>query len=156
MCSQTDTRGNGVLCSAFHSYKEMKDAGPSVRKGAIISSAQGTSTGYALSALEDRGVFFIGPQEDCYEGMIIGEHARDNDIEVNPVKAKKLSNMRASGKDEAVRLAPPLDMTIENALTYLNEDECLEVTPKHTRLRKRILSSSSRKRDARRSKQKFL
>jgi GTP-binding protein len=104
---------------------------------------------YALWKLEDRGKFFIGAQEQIYQGMIIGEHSRDNDLEVNPLRGKQLTNVRASGTDEAVRLTPPVRMSLEEAIAYIDDDELVEVTPKNIRLRKRHLDPHERKRQAR-------
>ena len=109
----------------------------------------GTAVPYALFNLEDRGVFFVKPGEDVYQGMILGEHNRENDLEVNPLKGKKLTNIRASGKDDAVVLTPATRMTLEQAIAYLADDELLEVTPHHLRLRKRILDPHERKRELR-------
>jgi GTP-binding protein len=116
-----------------------------VRKGVIISLNTGPATGYALRDVEDRGVMFVSPQTPIYEGMIVGEHSRDNDIEVNPCRAKHLTNMRASGSEEAIRLNAPRNMPLEEALAYVQEDELIEITPKFMRMRKRILNSSERK-----------
>ena len=109
----------------------------------------GVSVSYALWKLEDRGKFFIGAQEQIYQGMIIGEHSRDNDLEVNPLRGKQLTNVRASGTDEAVRLTPPVRMSLEEAIAYIDDDELVEVTPKNIRLRKRHLDPHERKRQAR-------
>ena len=106
----------------------------------------GNSVAYAIFNLEDRGKFFIGSGEEVYQGMIIGEHNRDNDLEVNPLKGKKLTNVRASGTDEAVRLTTPTKLSLEQAIAYIDDDELVEVTPNHIRLRKRILTSVERKR----------
>ena len=106
----------------------------------------GSTVAYAIFNLEERGKFFIGSGEEVYEGMIIGEHNRDNDLEVNPLKGKKLTNIRASGNDEAVRLTPPTKLSLEQAIAYIDDDELVEVTPNHIRLRKRILTSVERKR----------
>ena len=107
---------------------------------------KGVSVAYAIFNLEDRGRFFIGAGEEIYEGMIVGEHSRSNDLEVNPMKGKKLTNIRASGTDEAVRLTPPLRLSLESAIAYINDDELVEVTPNHVRLRKRLLDPNERKR----------
>ncbi|MEO1704586.1 MAG: translational GTPase TypA, partial [Pseudomonadota bacterium] len=109
----------------------------------------GTSVAYAIWNLEDRGRFFIGAQENVYQGMILGEHSRENDLEVNPLKGKKLTNVRASGNDEAVRLTPPVKMSLEEAIAYIDDDELVEVTPAAIRLRKRFLDPHERKRQAR-------
>ncbi|MDQ7080523.1 MAG: translational GTPase TypA [Paracoccaceae bacterium] len=145
----TDTRGTGVLNRVFHGWAPYKGAIPGRRAGVLISMENGVSVAYALFNLEDRGRLFIGPQEPVYKGMIIGEHARENDLEVNPLKGKKLTNVRASGTDEAVRLTPPVRMSLEQAIAYIDNDELVEVTPKAIRLRKRHLDSHERKRESR-------
>ncbi|MGP1357120.1 translational GTPase TypA [Roseicyclus sp.] len=145
----TDTRGTGVLNRVFHSWQPHKGAIPGRRAGVLISMENGQAVAYALWGLEDRGRMFIGPQEEVYEGMIIGEHSRDNDLEVNPLKGKKLTNIRASGSDEAVRLTPPVRMSLEEAIAYIDDDELVEVTPNAIRLRKRFLDPQERKRQSR-------
>ena len=145
----TDTRGTGVLNRVFHTWAPHKGPIPGRRAGVLISMENGTSVAYALFNLEDRGRMFIGAQEDVYEGMIIGEHSRDNDLEVNPLKGKKLTNVRASGKDDAVVLTPPVKMSLEEAIAYIDDDELVEVTPNAVRLRKRFLDPHERKRQAR-------
>ena len=145
----TDTRGTGVLNRVFHDWQPWKGPIPGRRAGVLISIENGTSVAFALFNLEDRGKMFIGAQEDVYEGMIIGEHSRDNDLEVNPLKGKKLTNIRASGSDEAVRLTTPVRMSLEEAIAYIDDDELVEVTPNAIRLRKRYLDPHERKRQAR-------
>ncbi len=145
----TDTRGTGVLNRVFHAWEPYKGPIPGRRQGVLISMEPGTSVAYALWNLEDRGRMFIGPQVDVYTGMIIGEHSRDNDLEVNPLKGKKLTNVRASGTDEAVRLTPHVEFTLEQAIAYIDDDELVEVTPSNIRLRKRFLDPHERKRQAR-------
>ena len=145
----TDTRGNGVLNRIFHSWAPHKGSIQGRRQGVLISMENGVSVSYALWKLEDRGKFFIGAQEELYQGMIIGEHSRDNDLEVNPLKGKQLTNVRASGTDEAVRLTPPVRLSLEEAIAYINDDELVEVTPKNIRLRKRYLDPHERKRQSR-------
>ena len=144
----TDTRGTGVLNRIFHDWAPYKGAIQGRRQGVLISMENGVSVAYALWNLEERGKLFIGAQEQVYEGMIIGEHSRDNDLEVNPLKGKKLTNVRASGTDEAVRLTPPVRMSLEEAIAYIDDDELVEVTPKIVRLRKRFLDPHERKRQA--------
>ena len=141
----TDTRGTGVMNRVFHSYAPHKGAISGRRNGVLISMADGTATAYALADLEDRGKLFIPGGVDVYTGMIIGEHSRDNDLDVNPLKSKKLTNVRAAGKDEAIRLAPPMQMTLERAISYIDDDELVEVTPTSVRLRKKVLNPSFRK-----------
>ncbi|MCC0078663.1 MAG: translational GTPase TypA [Rhodobacter sp.] len=144
----TDTRGTGVLNRIFHDWVPYKGPIAGRRQGVLISMENGVSVAYALWNLEDRGRMFIGAQEQLYVGMIIGEHSRDNDLEVNPIKGKKLTNVRASGTDEAVRLTPPVIMSLEQAIAYIDDDELVEVTPKSIRLRKRYLDPHERKRMA--------
>ena len=130
------TRGTGVMQRAFHSYGESSGNIDKVRKGMLISTVSGTTTAYALAALEPRGTLFVGPACEVYAGMIVGEHTRENDLEVNPTKEKKLTNIRASGNDETVRLTPPKAIKLEEAIGYVAEDERIEVTPSAIRLRK--------------------
>ncbi|QFT95986.1 GTP-binding protein TypA/BipA [Roseovarius sp. THAF8] len=144
----TDTRGTGVLNRVFHSWAPHKGAIPGRRAGVLISMESGEAVAYALWNLEERGRMFIGPQEKIYQGMIIGEHSRENDLEVNPLKGKKLTNVRASGTDEAVRLTPHVQMSLEEAIAYIDDDELVEVTPNALRLRKRHLDPHERKRAA--------
>ncbi|OJX81796.1 translational GTPase TypA [Magnetospirillum sp. 64-120] len=141
----TDTRGTGLMNRVFHGYAEYKGPIEGRRNGVLISNASGESVAYALWNLEDRGPMFIGAQVKVYEGMIIGEHSRGNDLEVNPLKAKQLTNIRASGKDEAVRLTTPRKMSLEQAIAYIQDDELVEVTPKSIRLRKRLRDPNERK-----------
>ncbi|MCP3971005.1 MAG: translational GTPase TypA [Rhodobacteraceae bacterium] len=145
----TDTRGTGVLNRVFHGWSPWKGAIPGRRAGVLISIENGTSVAYALWNLEERGRMFIGAQEPVYTGMIIGENNRDNDLEVNPLKGKKLTNVRASGSDEAVRLTTPILMSLEQSIAYIDDDELVEVTPNAVRLRKRYLDPHERKRRAR-------
>ena len=145
----TDTRGTGVLNRVFHGWTAHKGAIPGRRAGVLISMEQGQAVAYALWNLEERGRLFIGAQTDVYQGMVIGEHSRDNDLEVNPLKGKKLTNVRASGSDDAVRLTPPTVMSLEEAIAYIDDDELVEVTPNAIRLRKRYLDPHERKRAAR-------
>ncbi|MBM2293839.1 translational GTPase TypA [Sulfitobacter pseudonitzschiae] len=144
----TDTRGTGVLNRVFHSWAPHKGTIPGRRAGVLISMENGVSVSYALWKLEDRGRFFIGAQEAVYTGMIIGEHSRENDLEVNPLKGKQLTNVRASGTDEAVRLTTPITLSLEEAIAYIDDDELVEVTPNAIRLRKRYLDPHERKRMA--------
>jgi GTP-binding protein len=142
----TDTRGTGVLNRVFHGWTPHKGTIPGRRAGVLISMENGTSVAYALWNLEDRGKMMIGAQEAIYTGMIIGEHSRENDLEVNPLKGKKLTNVRASGTDDAVRLTTPITLSLEEAIAYINDDELVEVTPNAIRLRKRYLDPHERKR----------
>ena len=147
----TETRGTGVLNRVFHSFAPHLGPVPGRRNGVLISNATGKSNAYGLGGLEGRGELFIGSGVPVYEGMIIGEHSRENDLEVNPLKAKQLTNIRASGTDEAIRLAPPRRLSLEDAIAYINDDELLEVTPNILRLRKQLLNPHDRKK-AERSK----
>ncbi|KWT66325.1 translational GTPase TypA [Hyphomicrobium sulfonivorans] len=141
----SDTRGTAVMNKLFHSYAPHKGDISGRRTGVLISNANGEAAAYAIFNLQDRGPFLIGAQTRVYEGMIVGEHTRDNDLEVNVVKGKKLTNMRASGKDENVLLTPPMKLPLERALSYINDDELVEVTPQNIRLRKRWLDPNERK-----------
>ncbi|MFO1072152.1 MAG: translational GTPase TypA [Geminicoccaceae bacterium] len=145
----TDTRGTGVLNRVFAAYEPYKGAIQQRHTGVLVASDLGESTAYALFNLEDRGPLFIGAGEKVYQGMIIGEHTRGNDLEVNPLRAKKLTNIRAAGKDDALLLTPPVRMTLERSIAYVADDELVEVTPKAVRLRKRHLDPNERKRVAR-------
>lgn len=145
----TDTRGTGVMNRLFSRYGAYKGDIGGRRNGVLISTENGVTVAYALFNLEDRGIMFVNPGDKVYQGMIIGEHNRDNDLEVNPLKGKQLTNMRASGKDEAVRLTPPRRLTLETAITYINDDERVEITPNHIRLRKTLLDPNERKRASR-------
>ncbi|MFT4701453.1 MAG: GTP-binding protein [Yoonia sp.] len=145
----TDTRGSGILNRIFHGWAPYKGKIQGRRQGVLISMENGSSVAFALWKLEDRGKFFIGVQEAVYQGMIIGEHSRENDLEVNPLKGKQLTNVRASGTDEAVRLTTPVVMSLEQAIAYIDDDELVEVTPNAIRLRKRFLDPHERKRQSR-------
>lgn len=147
----TETRGTGILNHIFCDYRPYAGAFESRRNGVLISTDNGEAVAYGLFNLEPRGELFIVPGDKVYEGMIIGEHSRPNDLCVNPTKAKQLSNMRASGKDEAIRLSPPRKMTLEQSLTYIDDDERVEVTPKTIRLRKALLDPNERKKAERRN-----
>ncbi len=146
----TETRGTGVMNRVFHDYAPYQGAIPGRRNGVLISNAQGKAVAYALAGLEGRGILFVNPGDPVYEGMIVGEHSRDNDLEVNPLKSKQLTNFRASGSDEAIRLTPPRPIGLEDAIAYVNDDELLEVTPTSLRLRKRHLDPHERKKAERR------
>ena len=148
----TDTRGSGVLNRLFHGTVPYKGAIQGRRQGVLISMGSGVSVSFALWKLEDRGRMFIGAQAPVYEGMIIGEHSRENDLDVNPLKGKQLTNVRASGTDEAVRLTTPVTMSLEQAIAYIDDDELVEVTPNAIRLRKRFLDPHERKRISRSAK----
>ena len=142
----TDTRGTGVINRLFDSYGLFKGEISTRRNGALISTQTGTAVAYAIFNLQDRGVMFIDPQTKVYQGMIVGEHNRPNDLEINILKGKQLTNVRASGTDEAVKLVTPRKMSLEQMMSYINEDEVLEVTPENLRLRKQYLDPHARKR----------
>ena len=144
----TDTRGTGVMNRSYLEHAPYKGAIEGRRNGVLISNGDGTAVPYALWNLKERGVMFISPGEAVYEGMIIGENAKPDDLDVNPLKAKQLTNIRAAGKDEAVRLTPPRRLTLEQAIAYIDEDELVEVTPKSIRLRKIALKPHLRKKRA--------
>ena len=145
----TDTRGTGIMNRVFSGWAPYKGTIEGRRAGVLISIEDGETVAYALWNLEERGKMFVGPQTKIYKGMVIGEHARDNDLEVNPLKGKKLTNVRASGTDEAVRLTPHVKFSLEQAISYINDDELVEVTPASIRLRKRFLDTHERKRQSR-------
>jgi GTP-binding protein len=145
----TDTRGTGVLNRVFHDWAPYKGAIPGRPRGVLISMEMGDAVAYALFNLEDRGRMFVNPGEKVYQGMVIGEHSRGNDLEVNPLKGKQLTNIRAAGKDDAVKLTPPIRFGLEEAIAYIDDDELVEVTPNAIRLRKRFLDPHERKRQAR-------
>ena len=145
----TDTRGSGVLNRVFSHYEPHKGAIEGRPKGVLVSNTDGETAAYALWNLEERGTMFVGAGEKTYQGMIIGENSRADDLDVNPIKGKQLTNVRASGKDEAVRLTPPRRLTLEQAIAYIENDELVEVTPKSIRLRKEVLNPSFRKKRAR-------
>jgi GTP-binding protein len=144
----TDTKGAGIMNSYFEGYEPYRGEFPTRRSGSLVSDRAGKAVPYALYNLEPRGRLFLNPNEPVYEGMIIGEHNRENDIDVNPAKEKKLTNIRAAGRDENVVLTPVLPMTLEWALQFIRDDELVEVTPKSVRLRKTVLSASQRHVDA--------
>ena len=145
----TDTRGTAVMNRLFNSYAPFKGEITGRRNGVLISNDTGEAVAYAIFNLQDRGPFMIGPQTRVYAGMIVGEHTRENDLEINVLKGKKLTNVRASGKDDAVNLIPPMKMTLERAMSYIQDDELVEVTPQSIRLRKRWLDPNERKRQER-------
>ena len=145
----SDTRGTGIFNRVFHSYAPYKGDIPTRHTGVLISNAQGEAVAYALFNLEDRGPLMINPGDKVYEGMIVGEHSRGNDLEVNVLKAKQLTNIRAAGKDDAIKLTTPMQMTLEKALSYITDEEVVEVTPKSIRLRKTLLCPHERKKASR-------
>ena len=151
----TDTKGTGVLNRIFNSYVPYKGEISFKKNGALISTDSGEAVAYALWNLQDRGTLFVKPQQKVYAGMIIGENAKQGDLEVNVLKGKQLTNVRASGTDEAIRLTPPRDLTLEEMITYISDDELAEVTPKALRLRKKFLDTNERKRMSRGKESKF-
>jgi GTP-binding protein len=147
----TDTRGTGVINRLFHGYSAYKGAIEGRRNGTLISLGDGKAIAYALWKMEDRGPMFIRPGDKVYTGMIIGEHSRGNDLDVNPLKGKQLTNIRSSGKDDAVDLTTPIEMGLDKAIAYISNDELVEVTPNSIRLRKRFLDIHERKRHSKQS-----
>jgi GTP-binding protein len=142
----TSTRGLGILSAVFEKFAPWKGEIPHRTQGVLIAMAPGAATGYALDALQDRGILFVGPGADIYEGMVVGEHNRDNDLVVNATKGKQLTNFRTSNKDDAIQLTPPRTFNLEEAIDYIEDDELVEVTPNHIRLRKIYLAENDRKR----------
>ena len=146
----TDTRGTAVLNRLFHGYAPHKGEVQGRRNGVLIACEAGDAVAFALWNLEARGPMIIEPGCKVYRGMIVGEHTRGNDLEVNVLKGKKLTNIRTHAKDEAIRLTPPMQMTLERALAYIDEDELVEVTPRSIRLRKKLLDPNERRKEERR------
>jgi GTP-binding protein len=140
----TDTRGTAIMNSLFHGWVEWQGEIPTRPTGALIADRPGKTTGYAIFNLQERGEMFVAPGTEVYEGMIVGENARDADLNVNIVKEKKLTNMRASTADEAIRLIPAKILNLEQALEFIQEDEYVEVTPRSVRLRKKVLRANQR------------
>ncbi|MEE9432687.1 MAG: translational GTPase TypA [Sphingorhabdus sp.] len=145
----SDTRGTGIMNRIFEKYGPYKGAVGGRQNGVLFSMGTGAAVGYALNALEERGILFIGPNAPVYEGMVIGENAKPDDLGVNPMKSKQLTNFRSTGKDDAIRLTPPKVMTLEQAIAYIDDDEMVEVTPKSIRLRKALLDPHERKKASR-------
>jgi GTP-binding protein len=144
----TNTAGEAVMAHRFNEYKSWKGQIPGRNNGVLISKNQGTATAYSIDKLQDRGSFFIDPSEDIYIGQIIAEHIKPGDLVVNATEGKKLTNMRASGSDDAVRIAPKIQMTLEECMEYIQQDECIEVTPNYVRMRKVILDEDERKKQS--------
>ena len=142
----TVTRGLGILTSIFDSFQPWKGAIPGRLRGVLISMCSGKTTGYACFNLQDRGTLFVNPGDDVYEGMVVGENSRDNDLMVNVTKGKQLTNVRAAGSDENIILIPPRRFTLEQAIDYIQDDELIEVTPDAIRMRKKYLTENERKR----------
>jgi len=148
----TDTKGEGIINSSFLEYRPFSGVHHKRINGALVSMENGEAAGFAIFNLQDRGRMFIKPQDKVYVGMIIGEHARPNDLDVNPIKGKQLTNVRASGSDDAIKLVPPADMNLEKALEWIEDDELLEITPLNIRIRKKVLDPVARKRASRKTK----
>ncbi len=146
----TETRGTGILNHSFYEYASFKGEIPTRNRGVLVAHENGTSIAYGLDSLQDRGIMFIGPGVAVYEGMVVGEHNRESDLIVNVCKGKKLTNVRASGSDDAIKLTPPRNFSLEQALEYIEDDELLEVTPVNIRIRKKVLDKIERKRSERR------
>ena len=143
------TRGTGIKSHVFDEYAPLQGDLPSRRNGVLISGEQGEAVAYALWKLQDRGRMFVSPGDRLYNGMVIGIHSRDNDLVVNPIKGKQLTNVRSSGTDEAVALVPPIQLSLESAIEFIDDDELVEITPKTIRIRKRFLLEHERKRASR-------
>jgi len=148
----TETRGTGILHHVFEAWEPWHGELRTRPTGSLVADRRGRATGFAISALQERGSLFIAPGEELYEGMIVGENSRENDLDVNAARPKKLTNMRAAAADELVRLIPPRPLSLEQALEFIRDDEAVEVTPKSIRLRKVELSASKRQTDASRRK----
>ena len=146
-----DTRGEGLMYHNFSQYGDFKGEIKRRQNGVLISGFTGKAVAFSIATLQERSVFFIGPGEEIYEGMIVGENSRDEDMTVNPTKEKKLSNMRASGSDESVKIIPQKKLSLEQALEFIADDELVEVTPHFVRLRKKLLTENERKINKRRS-----
>ena len=145
----TLTRGTGLMSHIFDGFARVTGEIPERHNGVLVSNENGAAVAYALFNLQERGRLFVGPGEKLYEGMIIGIHSRDNDLVVNPIRTKKLTNIRAAGKDDAILLTPPIQLTLEYAVEFIADDELVEVTPASIRIRKRFLKEQDRKRAAR-------
>lgn len=148
----TDTKGEGVMNHSFLDFRPHSGMVESRKHGALVSMENGEALGYSIFNLQDRGVMFIKPQDKVYIGIVVGEHAKSNDLDVNPIKGKALTNVRASGSDDAIKLVPPRALTLEYALEWIEDDELVEVTPKSIRIRKRDLDPTIRKRNAKKVK----
>ncbi len=149
----TDTKGEGIMHHIFDHYGPWKGVIPGRKRGVLVAFESGEATGYAIFNMEDRGSFFISPGEKVYAGMIVGEHSRENDLDVNVCKKKQLTNMRASGSDEAIKLTPPRIFSLEQAMEYIDDDELVEVTPSTIRMRKKLLDKGERERAAKRARE---
>jgi GTP-binding protein len=148
----TATQGRAIMHHTFERYEPMRGAIPQRQAGVMVATETGTTTAYALDGLYDRGVFFIKPGDAIYEGQVVGEHCKDKDCPVNPSRAKQLTNVRASGKDDSAKVRPARKMSLEATLEYIQDDELVEITPKSIRIRKRLLKEADRRREARKAK----
>jgi GTP-binding protein len=148
----TATQGRAIMHHTFERYEPMRGSIPQRQAGVMVATETGTVTAYALDGLYDRGIFFIAPGEKIYEGQVVGEHCKDKDIPVNPSRAKQMSNVRSSGKDDSAKVRPPRIMSLEATLEYIQADELVEITPKSIRIRKRLLKEADRRRQARKAK----
>ena len=148
----TDTRGTGVMNHTFHDYSSYKGPMEGRKNGVLIALELGETVAYSLFNLQDRGILFVGPNVKVYEGMIIGQHAKEDDLVVNSCRGKKLTNVRSSGTDEAVRIITPRTLSLEQSLEYIADDELVEITPKSIRLRKRYLDANERKKMEKKAK----
>ena len=148
----TETKGEGVMNHSFLDFRPHSGTVESRKYGALVSMETGEALGYSIFNLQDRGIMFIKPQDKVYVGMVIGQHAKDNDLDVNPIKGKAQSNVRSSGADEAIKLVPPRNMSLENCLEWIEDDELVEITPVSLRIRKRELDPTARKRTAKNNK----
>jgi GTP-binding protein len=148
----TETRGTGVIHHVFDGWEPWHGPIKTRRNGSMVADRRGVTTGYSLMNLQERGVLLVGPGTDVYEGMVVGENARDEEMDVNPTKEKKQTNIRAAAADEAIRLTPPLNLSLEQALEFIGDDECVEVTPHHVRLRKVVLDAATRGRERSRAR----
>jgi GTP-binding protein len=143
----TETRGTGILNHSFYEYEYFTGEIERKTRGVLVAMQKGEATGYSLNSFQPRGTLFINPGTKVYEGMIVGEHSRENDLVINVCKGKKLTNVRAAGSDDAIKLNPPRQFSLEQAMEYIEEDELLEVTPQNMRMRKKILKTADRKRN---------
>jgi GTP-binding protein len=147
----TSTTGEAVMAHRFTEYKQWKGAIPGRNNGVLLAKQPGVTTGYSIDKLQDRGRFFVDPTEEVYAGQIVAEHVKPGDLVVNVIEGKKLTNMRASGTDGATNITPKIQMTLEECMEYIQQDECIEVTPNHIRMRKVILDEEDRKKLSKRT-----
>jgi GTP-binding protein len=148
----TETRGTGMLHHVFDGWEPWHGELKTKRNGSMVADRRGFTTGYTLMSLQERGILLVGPGTEVYEGMVVGENARDEEMDVNPTKEKKQTNIRSAAADEAIRLTPPLLLSLEQALEFITDDECVEVTPVSVRLRKVVLEQATRGRQRSRAR----